>query len=120
MLFLLAIEPLHLLFKKAQDQRILKKLPSVGDALKILLYADAAALFINPNEDDLHAINSILQFFVEASRLKTNLSKTQFYPIQCEDLNLDFIATMGHCLSNFPCIYLGLPLNTRKPSSSSL
>jgi hypothetical protein len=61
-----------------------------------------------------------LQAFVKASGVKTNLTKTQFYPIHYGEVDLGFITAMGHSLSDFPCTYLGLPLNTRKPFGSSL
>jgi hypothetical protein len=60
MLFLLAIEHLHLLFKKAQEQGILKKLVPQCDALRVSLYADDTSLFINPSADELWATNTIL------------------------------------------------------------
>jgi hypothetical protein len=108
MLFLLAIEPLHLLFRKAQEQGILKKLVSECDALRVSLYTDNATLFINPSEAELQVTNSILQIFAEASGLKTNLTKTQCYPIHCQGSVLSFISTLGYRLAEFPCSYLGL------------
>jgi hypothetical protein len=44
--FLLAMEPLHMLFNKAQEMGLLKKLSSVCDAFRVLLYADDATLFL--------------------------------------------------------------------------
>jgi hypothetical protein len=46
MLFLLAMEPLHRLFKKAQDLGLLEKVTSACDNFRMALYADAAAIFI--------------------------------------------------------------------------
>jgi hypothetical protein len=53
MLFLLAMEPLHLLFRKAQEQGTLRRLIPDCDTFNISLYADDVALFINPTESDL-------------------------------------------------------------------
>jgi hypothetical protein len=40
------MEPLHMLFNKAQEMGLLKKLSSVCDAFRVLLYADDATLFL--------------------------------------------------------------------------
>jgi hypothetical protein len=116
LLFLLAMEPLHLLFKKAQQHGLLQSLSSVCDTFRVSLYADDAAMFINPTQQELQVTNHILQIFVDASGLKTNLAKIQCYPIQCQEINLDFISLSRHEASFFPCVYLGLPLHIRKPS----
>jgi hypothetical protein len=62
----------------------------------------------------------ILKLFADASGLNTNLSKTQFCPIQCQDTDLGFLARMDQPVHTFPCTYLGLPLNTRRLTRSSL
>jgi hypothetical protein len=46
MLFLLAMEPLHRLFKKAQDLGLLEKVTSACDNFRMALYADVVAIFI--------------------------------------------------------------------------
>jgi hypothetical protein len=120
MLFLLVMEPLHMLFKQAQQQSLLHKLSYDCDVFRVSLYADDAALFINPSQQEMLVINQILMIFAEASGLKTNMAKTQCYPIQCQDVNLDFISTATLELSSFPCPYLGLPLRTRRPPRSAM
>jgi hypothetical protein len=120
MLFLLVMEPLHMLFKQAQQQSLLHKLSYDCDVFRVSLYADDAALFINPSQQEMLVINQILMIFAEASELKTNMAKTQCYPIQCQDVNLDFISTATLELSSFPCPYLGLPLRTRRPPRSAM
>jgi hypothetical protein len=72
------MEPLHLMFKAAQDAGLLGRLTPSCDACRVALYADVAALFIGPSEDDYTTTNCILQAFAKASGLNTNLSKTQF------------------------------------------
>jgi hypothetical protein len=114
------MEPLHLLFKKAHQQGLLQSLSSDCDTFRVSLYVDDAAMFINSSQQELQVTNHILQIFADASGLKTNLAKTQCYPIQCQEINLDFIALSGHEASSFPCIYLGLPLHIRKPSKMDM
>jgi hypothetical protein len=120
MLFLFAMEPLHMLFKAAQEAGLLGRLTSTCDAFKVALYADDAALFICSTEDDYKTIDCVLQIFAEASGLNTNISKTQFFPIQCGETNLDFLATDRRPVPAFPCTYLGLPLSVKKPNRAML
>jgi hypothetical protein len=120
MLFLLAMKPLHLLFYKAQQAQIIKSLTSACDNFRIALYADDAALFIQPKEEDLKSTESILDMFAQACRLMTNLTKTQYYPIRCENTNMNFLLQAGRNISSFPCTYLGLPLSFKKPPRSML
>jgi hypothetical protein len=118
MLFLLAIEPLHLLFKKAHQMHLLQKLRPNYDTCRVSLYA--AALFIQPNQEELQVVDHILHNFAEASGLVTNMSKTNYYPISCEGISLEFLAQANKEIANFPCTYFGLPFNTRKPSRVEL
>jgi hypothetical protein len=65
-------------------------------------------------------VDTILQIFVDASRLVTNMVKTHFYLIRCHGLNLDFLNQASRVVATFPCSYLGSPLNTKKPSKPEL
>jgi hypothetical protein len=76
MLFLLAMEPLQLLFKKVVQTQLITKLTPDCDSFRVSLYADAAALFLKPSRDDLNVMNCILQLFADATGLVTNLNKT--------------------------------------------
>jgi hypothetical protein len=60
MLFLLAMEPLHMLFKKAQEVNLLQNLSPASDAFRVSLYVDDAAVFIHPNVHDLQVSDHIL------------------------------------------------------------
>jgi hypothetical protein len=99
---------------------MLQRLAPICDAFRVSLHADDATLFINPSHSDLQATNFILIFFAEVNGLNANMAKTQFYPIHYGEIDLGLISEMGHILSNFSCTYLELPLNNRKPYSSSL
>jgi hypothetical protein len=114
MLFILAMEPLHLLFKKAQELGLLEVVSKGCEAFRVSLYDDDVAIFIKPSEQDWLVTNSILDTFAEASGLSTNLSKTELYPIRCETSSLEFLTT------SFPCTYLGLPLHIKKLPKSLL
>jgi hypothetical protein len=120
MLFLLAMEPLHMLFQKAQEAHLLQRLSPTCDSFRVSLYADDAAVFVHPNEQDLQITDCILKMFAEASGLTTNMSKTHYYPIRCEEDDMHFLTEAGRSVSSFPCSYLGLPLHFRKPSKTML
>jgi hypothetical protein len=111
------LEPLHMLFKRAHADGLLGKLIPKYDAFRVSFYADDAALFISPSASDLQTTNCILQIFAEASGLNTNLAKTQYYPIQCGDVDQSFITSTGQAVSTFPTIYLG-GLETKFPNIS--
>jgi hypothetical protein len=63
MLFLLAMEPLHRIFKRAQEQGLLKQLSSGCDTLRASLYANDVVVFINPIVNDLQVTISIVSIF---------------------------------------------------------
>jgi hypothetical protein len=60
LLFLLAMEPLHLLFKKAHESNFLKRLRPNCETCKVSLYVDDATIFIHPNEQELKVTDHIL------------------------------------------------------------
>jgi len=78
------------------------------------MYADDAAIFINPIKDDLDSITTILQEFGRVSGLHINLQKSSIHPIRCQDIDLDHVlASFAGARESFPCRYLGLQLHTR-------
>ena len=78
------------------------------------MYADDAAIFLNPPKEDIDAIKIILEAFSEASGLNINMDKSSIHPIRCEDIDLDHIlSTFSGARGTFPCHYLGLQLHVR-------
>lgn len=82
MLVNLAMDLLQGIVEKATREGILK----VPANLKISLYVDDAALFLNPIKSEITTIQAILNLFGEASGLKTNLQKSIAYVIQSEGI----------------------------------
>jgi hypothetical protein len=120
MIFMLVMESLHMLFHKAQETRILGYLHQNCASFRMSLYADDAAVFINPTAQDLQATRFILQLFADASGLITNLEKIELYPIRCQGLNLQELLETNQSLSQFLCTYLGLPLHYKKLPKTAL
>jgi hypothetical protein len=72
-------------------------------------------MFIKPTSNDIVLLKSILDIFGQASCLTTNLQKSDFFPIACNDNDLGAILEgFPATVKEFPCRYLGLPLHTRK------
>ncbi|WVZ96688.1 hypothetical protein U9M48_042292 [Paspalum notatum var. saurae] len=114
MLFILAIDPLQQILNLATQHGILTPLPLTSAKLRTSLYADDAAIFLNPVREELAALKEILHIFCKASGLVTNFEKSSIHPIRCEEIDLDHV--LHHFQGSrgaFPCRYLGLQLHTR-------
>jgi hypothetical protein len=120
MLFLFAMEPLHLLFCCAQCSGLLSHLHDNSEKFRASLYVDAAAIFIKPTVQDIKGTKLILQIFGEASGLITNMDKAEFYPIRCQNLNIEQICGADQRLLSLPCKYLGLSLHFKKLPKSMI
>lgn len=115
LLFVLAIDPLHLLLEKATSEGLLTKLNGRAARLRTSLYADDAAIFIYPSVQDMTNLAQILTHFGEIMGLNTNLAKSQIVPIRCENINLQNITEIFPAqVTHFPMKYLGLPLALSK------
>jgi hypothetical protein len=69
---------------------------------------------VNPLNDELQAISSILDFFGKASGLVTNMIKTEVFPVRYDEVDLaDILADFPAKIVTFPGKYLGLPLHFR-------
>jgi hypothetical protein len=63
MLFILAIDPVQRILELATRQGILSPLPLNTANLRMSLYADDIAIFINPSRDEIVAVKDILHAF---------------------------------------------------------
>ena len=104
------------MISKAEADQII---PPIGNQIlryRPSLYADDAVIFLRPDISDLNAIVSILSLFGDATGLCTNLGKRSILPIACSNLDLAFAVNATSCqLSQFPCVYLGMPLSDKRP-----
>ena len=112
MLFILVIDPLHHILRRAVETGTLQPLHHTAAPFRVSLYADDAAVFVGPSTEDLLVVSKILEKFGDATGLHTNLAKTEIFPIRCTDAQIAaaltcFPARQG----SFPCTYLGLPLH---------
>lgn len=115
MLFILALEPLQRLLQLAENGSTLTPIHNRAAKIRISLYADVAAIFINSVREEIETVKEILNAFGRSSGLHVNLTKSAAYPIRCEGTNLQKIRqSMPREIKNFPCKYLGLPLILRQ------
>lgn len=115
MLFIIAIDPLQRLFDRATEAGILSPIRSSAAKLRVSLYADDAAIFIKPVQQELVAVQEILQVFGNATGMITNISKTEIFPIACDGVDLEaLLGLLPGKLMSFPGKYLGLPLHLRR------
>ena len=115
MLFILAMEPLQLMLNKATELGLLTPICNRKTKLRISLFADDAAIFLNPVNEEVEAVKNILCAFATSSGLVTNSEKSAVYPVRCEGIDLQHIMEPFRCpIKSFPCTYLGLPLHVKQ------
>lgn len=115
MLFILVMDVLCHLIKKAAEEHMLQPLARRALQHRISLYADDVVLFLRPLASDIEITLNILQLFGNASGLTTNLQKSSVLPIQCGEDDKAILQESLPCqISEFPCKYLGVPLSPHK------
>lgn len=83
LLFILAMEVLHHLFRFATHQGLLSSLGTRGRFHCLSLFVDGVILFLRTVINDIQACSAILDDFGEASGLRINLAKCVILPIRC-------------------------------------
>jgi hypothetical protein len=91
MLFILAMDPLQRILLKASKKCLLHPICPRGRGTKASLYAYDVAIFVKPTRNDTATIKSLLDIFGQVLGLKTNLQKSEIFPIACNGLDLDNI-----------------------------
>lgn len=90
-LFILAIDTLQKVLDIATEDGFLSPLRGRHAKLRLSLYADDTVIFINPIQDEVRAVLTILEQFGSTTGLRLNLRKCMVAPIRCSELNLDEI-----------------------------
>jgi hypothetical protein len=91
MLFIIVMDVLSHLVSKAAGMGLLQPLSRQALQHHISLYADDAVLFLRPVAADIQITMDLLQLFGEASRLETNLQKSNVIPIRCGDEEIQIL-----------------------------
>ena len=120
-LFVLAVDTLGRLFRRAAELNILQQLHPRRAIPIISLYADDVILFCHPSPSDTMAVREILQLFGRASGVRVNFQKSTATMIRCVAEEVaPAIATLGCPIAQFPITYLGIPLTLRRPTAAQL
>lgn len=107
-LFILAIDLLQRLLNMATEQSILSPITNRVAKFWICLYADDAAIFLNPRRED---VDTILNDFGQATGLQVNMNKSLVVPIRYGNIDLqEVLNNLNGKRTGFPITYLGLPL----------
>ena len=115
LLFVLAIDPLHHILRKATEQGHLHEIGGRAPTIRTSLYVDDAAIFVAPKKEDIDFLASTLDQFGMVTGLVTNCNKSQVAPIRCDGLDLDAILqSFPASRTTFPMKYLGLPLSVTR------
>jgi hypothetical protein len=80
----------------------------------VSLYADDVIMFLHPQESEIPIVLKILEILGEATGLKTNIQKSNVYPISCGEELATLQEQLPCEISSFTCKYLGLPLSLSK------
>lgn len=109
-LFILAIDALQKILELETEERVLSPLRGRHAKLRLSPYADDAAVFLNPDQQEVSSPLNILTHFGAVTGLRMNWSKCSMAPIRCSGLNLEQVLQLfaGRKV-NFPITYLGLP-----------
>jgi hypothetical protein len=105
--FILAIDTLQHILQKATQEGLLSPLCDRAARLRLSLYADDAAVFLNADKNDMDTIMDIMHRFGAASGHKINVHKSLVAPIRCAQVNLDQVLQNFARESSIPSQLLG-------------
>jgi hypothetical protein len=83
MLFILVMDILSRLVKKASDEGHAQPFSIKQLKHRISLYTDDAVVFLKPTAADITLTTELLKLFKKASKLHTNIEKSSVAPIRC-------------------------------------
>jgi hypothetical protein len=112
MMFILVMDVMNRLFTKASERNLLQPIGHPVIKYQCSMYADDVILFVSPSVTKAQAVARILDIFVNASGLKTNISKCSITLIYGAKDVLPEIQMVLPCqVCQFPITYLGVPLS---------
>jgi hypothetical protein len=115
MMFLLIMEALSALIRRADGWSLPQDLGVSAIPQRVAFYVDDLILFIRPATQDLLVLREIFILFEGTSGLGCNLTKCQMILIRCTKEQTQLAATTFPCqLGQFPAKYLGVPLSVWK------
>lgn len=110
----------HMLKKAAEDFKINYHHKCRNAKLTHLSFADDLLIFIDGSLPSLQAVLQVLKEFEQRSGLAVSMHKSNFFTSGLTQCEIDTIqASTGMPVSSLSVRYLGVPLNSSKPSLSN-
>jgi hypothetical protein len=114
MLYVIGMEVLTLMIKKAVEEQLLTGLAGISPIQRVSIYADDVVLFVKAEEHELLATREILDMFGRGTGLEVNYRKTTATIIRGSEQDSERVRDMLRCqIAEFPIKYLGLQLALR-------
>ncbi|WVZ82123.1 hypothetical protein U9M48_029424 [Paspalum notatum var. saurae] len=114
LLFVIAMEVLSRLFRKAAEAGVLGSLGPAAVRSRCSLYADDVIVFMDPDVREAEAIKAVLRLFGDAAGLAINLGKCSLSPLSGHEPDVtDVVGVLGCQITELPIKYLGLPLHSK-------
>ena len=120
-LFVIAMNCLsHMLNRAASLNRFRYHTTCASTKLTHLSFADDLLIFIDGSIESVQQVLQVLKEFEIRSGLAVSMMKTSFYASGLTQCKTDLIqVSTGMSLGSLPFRYLGVPVNSRKPSLAS-
>ncbi|KAM0925606.1 hypothetical protein ACQ4PT_004084 [Festuca glaucescens] len=113
-LFVLAMEVVTVLFRRAAEHGLLSPLGNCTQVQRLSIFVDDVVLFVKPTMHDLVTVRELLRVFGEVSGLRVNYTKTKATLIRGGVLEQEQVTEVLQCqIMDFPIKYLGLHLALR-------
>jgi hypothetical protein len=120
-LFVLAVDTLGRLIKRAMGLGVLQQLHPRRPIPEVSLYADDVVMFCHPTPDDLGSVKAIFELFGKASGLQVNYTKSKATLLNCTPDDATRVPeSLGCQIVDLPLTYLGIPLTIRRPTTTQL
>lgn len=112
----LAVDVLQMMIGKLNHNLPHRLSFKLRESVVALPYADDTAIIANSDEETLISLKIILRMFTAISGLHINYEISMWIPINMqEEVCIRANLILGCCQSQFPTIYLRMPLTIRKP-----
>lgn len=119
MLFNLAVDVFQQMVRVSNQLLKSPLTTRMNNPIVALQYADDTAIVARADASTLVTFKLILRLFTSISGLQVNFAKSTYIPINVEEVDKDWIqAVLGFSKTNFPVIYLGMPLTIKRPSKA--
>jgi hypothetical protein len=105
------IETLQHVLQRVIEEGLLSLLRDRMARLRLSMYVDDVAVFVNSVKADVDMVMQIMQMFGDATGLHMNVNKSIVAPIRCSHVNLgEVLQNFASAQVQFPITYLGLSL----------